>query len=94
MSDLYTVLKRPLVTEKSTLLAEQNKYVFEVQRSATKIDIARAAELLFKVKVTDVQTTAIKPKTKRVGSRTGETKPGKKAVITLAEGNTIDIYGS
>lgn len=94
MSDLYTVLKRPLVTEKSTLLAEQNKYVFEVERTATKIDIARAAELLFKVKVTDVQTTAIKPKKKRVGARIGETKPGKKAVITLAEGNSIDIYGS
>lgn len=94
MSDLYTVLKRPLVTEKSAMLGEQNKYVFEVERKATKIDIARAAELLFKVKVTDVTTSAIKPKTKRVGARIGETKSSKKAVITLAEGSTINIYGT
>lgn len=94
MSDLYTVLKRPLVTEKSTMLGEHNKYVFEVERKANKIDIARAAELLFKVKVVDVQTTPIRSKTKRVGSRYGETRTGKKAIITLAEGSSIDIYGS
>ena len=94
MSDLYTVLKRPLVTEKSTVLGEQNKYIFEVERKATKIDIARAAELLFKVKVTDVTTSAIHPKKKRVGARIGVTKPSKKAVITLAEGHSINIYGS
>ena len=94
MSDLYTVLKRPLVTEKSTLLGEQNKYVFEVEKKATKIDIARAAEFLFKVKVVDVTTSTMQPKKKRVGARIGETKPGKKAIITLAEGNTINIYGS
>ncbi|MNL30744.1 50S ribosomal protein L23 [compost metagenome] len=68
--------------------------MFEVERKATKIDIARAAELLFKVKVTDVTTSAIKPKTKREGARIGETKPGKKAVITLAEGSSINIYGT
>lgn len=94
MSDLYTVLKRPLVTEKSALLGEQNKYVFEVQRKATKIDIARAAELLFKVKVVDVTTSTMRPKKKRVGARIGETKTAKKAVITLAEGSSINIYGT
>lgn len=94
MSDLYTVLKRPLVTEKSTLLGEQNKYVFEVERKATKIDISRAAELLFKVKVVDVTTSTMRPKKKRVGARIGETKTAKKAVITLAEGSSINIYGT
>ena len=79
---------------KGSLLTEQNKYVFEVERKATKIDIARAVELLFKVKVVDVRTAAIQPKKKRVGKRIGETKPSKKAYITLAEGSAIDIYGS
>ena len=93
MSDLYAVLKRPLVTEKSSQLAAENKYVFEVERRANKIEIARAAEILFKVKVVDVTTTAIRPKTKRLGARTIEIAGGKKAVITLAEGSSIDIYG-
>lgn len=94
MSDLYTVIKRPLVTEKSATLNEANKYCFEVARQATKIDIARAAELLFKVKVVDVHTTPIKSKKKRVGTRIGTTKVSKKAIVTLAPGSQIDIYGS
>ncbi|MNK55861.1 50S ribosomal protein L23 [compost metagenome] len=94
MSDLYTVIKRPLVTEKGTVLNEQGKYVFEVARDANKIDIARAAELLFKVKVVDVHTSAIQPKKKRVGTRIGTTQKSKKAILTLAEGQSIDIYGA
>ena len=93
MTDLYTVLKRPLVTEKSSQLAAENKYVFEVDRRANKIEIAKAAETLFKVKVVDVTTAAIRPKAKRLGARTIEIAGGKKAVITLAEGSAIDIYG-
>lgn len=94
MSDLYNVIKRPLVTEKSTTLGEQNRYCFEVARNATKIDIARAAELLFKVKVLEVNTSGIKSKKKRVGARIGKTQASKKAFVTLAEGQSINIYGT
>ncbi|HBN07980.1 MAG TPA: 50S ribosomal protein L23 [Cyanobacteria bacterium UBA8530] len=94
MSDLYGVIKRPLVTEKNAVLNEQNKYCFEVAKQATKIDIARAAELLFKVKVVGVNTTGMKAKKKRVGARIGMTKSSKKAIVTLAAGHQIDIYGS
>jgi len=97
MTDLYTVIKRPLITEKNTVLNEQNTYCFEVDRKANKIDIARAAKLLFNVEVVDVNTSAMnrtKKSRKRSGARTESLVKSKKAYVKLAEGNTIDFYGS
>ncbi|MFP5504493.1 MAG: 50S ribosomal protein L23 [Candidatus Sericytochromatia bacterium] len=97
MTDLYTVIKRPLITEKNAMLNEQNTYCFEVDKRANKIDIARAAKLLFNVEVVDVNTSSMK-RTKKVRKRTGlrtETQvQSKKAFVKLAEGNAIDFYGS
>jgi large subunit ribosomal protein L23 len=97
MTDLYTVIKRPLITEKNTVLNEQNTYCFEVDRKANKIDIARAAKLLFNVEVVDVNTSAMKrskKSRKRSGARIETQITSKKAYVKLAEGNAIDFYGS
>lgn len=96
MNDLHAVIKRPLITEKNTLLGEKNKYCFEVERKANKIDIKRAVELLFNVKVVDVNTAHVRGHEKRISVRTarkGRTADTKKAYVTLAEGNQIDFYG-
>lgn len=97
MTDLYTVIKRPLITEKNTALNENNTYCFEVDRKANKIDIARAAKLLFNVEVVDVNTAAMnrmKKVRKRTGARIQTLVKTKKAYVKLAEGNSIDFYGS
>jgi large subunit ribosomal protein L23 len=97
MNDLYNIIKRPLITEKNTVLNEQNTYCFEVDRKANKIDIARAAKLLFNVEVVDVNTSAmkrVKKSRKRTGARTETQIKSKKAYVKLAEGSTIDFYGS
>lgn len=97
MTDLYTVIKRPLITEKNTVLNENNTYCFEVDRKANKIDIARAAKLLFNVEVVDVNTAVmknIKKSRKRTGARIESIVKTKKAYVKLAEGNTINFYGS
>ena len=97
MTDLYNIIKRPLITEKNTVLNEQNTYCFEVDRKANKIDIARAAKLLFNVEVVDVNTSAmkrVKKSRKRTGARSETQIKSKKAYVKLAEGSTIDFYGS
>lgn len=97
MTDLYTVIKRPLITEKNAALNEQNTYCFEVDKRANKIDIARAAKLLFNVEVVDVNTSAmkrLKKSRKRTGMRTTSLVASKKAYVKLAEGQSIDFYGS
>lgn len=97
MNDLYSVIKRPLITEKGSALGEQNTYCFEVVRHANKVEIRQAIEILFKgVKVKSVNTTAVKGQEKRVSrrsARTGHTADTKKAFVTLSEG-TIDFYGA
>ncbi len=96
MQDLYTVIKRPLITEKNTVLGEQHKYCFEVNREANKIDVKRAVELLFKVEVKDVNVTNYRGQSKRISVRTarrGRTPDTKKAFVTLKEGHHIDFYG-
>ena len=97
MTDLYTVIKRPLITEKNTVLGENNVYSFEVSKKANKIDIARAVKLLFNVDVVDVNTAAmkrLKKVRKRTGYRSESLVSSKKAYVKLAEGHTIDFYGS
>jgi len=87
----YDVIVAPLITEKATMLSEQNKVVFKVAMDSTKEDIATAVEELFKVKVTKVNTLIQKGKTKRFRGRPGRRSDIKKAIVTLQEGQSIDI---
>lgn len=89
---LYQVLKRPLITEKGSLLLQQNKYAFEVAREATKHQIKQAVEVAFKVKVAKVNVMTVPGKTRRIGRRQAETPPWKKAVVTLEPGHKIEIF--
>lgn len=94
MKDPYSVIVAPVVTEKSLRLArELNQYTFRVSLEATKIDIRRAVEQIFGVKVTKVNTMRAKPKRRRWGRLPeGKTVQWKKAVVTLAPGHKIDIF--
>jgi large subunit ribosomal protein L23 len=87
----YDTIVAPMITEKATLLSEQNKVVFRVALDATKEEIAVAVEELFKVKVTKVNTLVQKGKTKRFRGRPGRRSDLKKAIVTLQEGQSIDI---
>ncbi len=87
----YDVVIRPIITEKSTLVGEHNQLVFEVARSASKPDIKAAVEVLFNVKVTAVNTLVQKGKTKRWRGRPYRRSDAKKAIVTLADGQSIDV---
>ena len=87
----YDAILSPVITEKATMLSEQNKVVFRVAKDATKAQIAEAIENLFKVSVVKVNTLNVKGKTKRFRGRVGRRSDVKKAIITLAEGQSIDI---
>ena len=88
---LYEIVRRPIVTEKSTRASEHNQVVFEVAGDATKPEIRAAVEGLFKVKVKDVNTVVSKGKTKRFRGRPGVRNDSKKAYVTLEQGHTIDV---
>ena len=87
----YDVIRKPIITEKTTMASENGAVVFEVAMSANKPMIREAVEALFGVKVTAVDTTITKGKTKRFRGRPGRRRDVKKAYVTLAEGNTIDV---
>ncbi|AVO44670.1 50S ribosomal protein L23 [Phreatobacter cathodiphilus] len=87
----YDVIKAPLITEKGSLVAENNQVVFKVAIEATKPQIKAAVEKLFDVKVKSVNTLVQKGKTKRFKGMLGQRSDVKKAVVTLAEGHSIDI---
>ena len=87
----YAAILSPVNKKKATLLSEQNKVVFRVANDATKDEIAAAVEALFKVNVTKVNTLVVKGKTKRFRGLPGRRSDVKKAVVTLAEGQSIDI---
>jgi len=87
----YDTVLAPVITEKATLLSEQNKVVFQVAADASKDEIAAAVEALFKVNVTKVNTLNVKGKTKRFRGIMGRRSDVKKAIVTLAEGQSIDI---
>jgi large subunit ribosomal protein L23 len=87
----YDAILSPVITEKATMLSEQNKVVFRVAKGATKTEIAAAVEDLFKVSVVKVNTLNVKGKTKRFRGREGRRSDVKKAIVTLAEGQSIDI---
>lgn len=88
---LYDIIRSPVITEKSTTAAERNQVVFNVARDATKPQIKKAVEELFKVKVTSVNTLVRKGKVKRFRGIVGRQSDVKKAVVTLAEGHSIDV---
>ena len=93
MRDYYSVLKKPLVTEKSNLLKEElNQVVFEVDKKANKIEIKKAVEKLFKVNVINVHTVNMRGKKKRLGRSEGKKPDWKKAIVTLKEGDRIDFF--
>lgn len=87
----YDTIIRPIITEKATLLSEDGKIVFEVAIDATKKEIADAIENLFKVNVTKVNTIRVKGKTKRFRGIAGKRKDFKKAMVSLADGQSIDV---
>jgi len=87
----YDTLIAPVITEKSTILSEQNKVVFKVPLAASKEQIKEAVEALFKVQVVAVNTLVNKGKTKRFRGVPGKRSDVKKAIVTLAEGQSIDV---
>ena len=92
MQDLPDVLIKPLVSEKSMGLMEENKYSFQVAKAANKIEIKRAVEELFKVKVVNVTTRNYKGKVKRLNRYVGKRPDTKRAIVTLKEGDKIELF--
>ncbi len=93
MGDPRSIIKRPIVTEKSTkLLQDENKYTFEVALTANKTEIKQAVEAIFKVSVTDVTTMRVLGKTKRMGRYEGKRPDWKKAIVTLKAGDRIEAF--
>ena len=92
--DAHSIIIRPVISEAAFDKMEMNKYTFEVDRRADKPAIRHAIEDIFGVKVTRVNTCWVKPKPKRVRAQPGYTRTWKKAVVTLAEGDSIEIFGN
>jgi large subunit ribosomal protein L23 len=88
----YAVLLRPIITEKSTVLAGQDKYVFEVDVRANKTQVKQAVELSFNVRVASVNTMKMKGKPRRFGRRITRRPDWKKAIVTLVPGDTIELF--
>nr|WP_276926312.1 50S ribosomal protein L23 [Faecalibaculum rodentium] len=94
MKDYRDIILRPVITEKSMKLkADDNKVTFKVAPTANKIEVRNAVEKLFNVKVTNVNILNTADKKKRVGRQTGVVRGFKKAVVTLAEGSSINLFG-
>ncbi len=95
VKNLREVIRRPLITERATQLQEASgKYSFEVDRRANKIDVKRAVEAMFDVQVTKINTTSVRGKVKRLGRFVGRRSDWKKAIVTLDDGQSIDIFES
>lgn len=93
MERCYEIIKRPLVTEKATLLGEkQNAYVFEVLKDASKTEVKEAVEKIFKVKVSSINTITNHGKSKRSGKHIKKRSNWKKAIVTLPEGQKIELF--
>jgi large subunit ribosomal protein L23 len=89
----YDIIKRPLITEKTSLQKEAlNKVVFEVDRKANRVEIKQAVQKIFNVAVTGVQTAQVRGKFKRRGNIIGKRKDWKKAIVTLKPGERIDFF--
>ena len=94
MNSPYEVIIRPIVTERSFDQMSLNKYSFEVARTAPKEEIADAVERLFDVHVKKVNTMWVKPNTKRVRYVAGKTRTWKKAIVTIADGEQIEVFAN
>jgi large subunit ribosomal protein L23 len=93
--DAFSTIIRPVVSEKSTILGDQGKYIFEVAPTANKIDIKRAVELAFankKVQVSSVNIVHVSGKVRRRGRSVGRTRSWKKAIVTLRAGQRLDLF--
>lgn len=86
------IIIRPLITEKSTTIMAEGKYVFEVAKAANKIEIAKAISQIFNVKVASVNTVNVEGKVKRMGRSIGKRSDYKKAIVKLAAGETIEFF--
>ena len=91
MKDYTDIIIAPVITEKAAYATEKNVYTFKVNKDANKIEIKKAIEAAFKVKVVNVNTLNTKAKAKRVGKYTGKTKTYKKAIVTLKDGDKIEF---
>ena len=92
MTKIYDIIKAPIITEKTMAMKEnENKYTFKVAKSANKVEIKKAVEEIFKVKVASVNTVTVRPKDKRVGRYTGKTNKVKKAIVKLKAGSSIEL---
>ena len=89
---VYEVLRRPLITEKSTVIQAEGKYVFEVAINANKPQVKQAVEKAFKVEVTAVNIMKVPGKRRRLGRHMLPARPWKKAIVTLREGDKIDLF--
>lgn len=91
MITCYDIIKTLVRTEKGTMIEPQRKYLFHVDRRANKIEVKKAVEEIYKVKVQSVNTSIVRAKQKRVRQELGKTTPWKKAVVTLKEGHKIEV---
>ncbi|HAI86293.1 MAG TPA: 50S ribosomal protein L23 [Firmicutes bacterium] len=92
MAHPQEIIIKPIVTEKSTAMSEESKYVFEVKFDANKVEIAKAVEVLFKVTVVSVNTMRMPGKLKRQGRSQGMSPQWKKAIVTLKSGDRIPLF--
>lgn len=88
------IIIRPVITERSFDMQEYNRFTFEVAKTTSKIEIAKAVEEIFDVKVLKVNTVNVKSKKKRMRNIEGKTRTWKKAIVTLAEGDTIELFAN
>jgi len=92
MKNAYEIIIRPIITEKTSMLIEERKYTFEVAKGANKIDVKRAVEEVFEVDVTKVNIINVRKKAHKVGKYEGMRPAVRKAIVTLAEGQKLDVF--
>ncbi len=92
MKSNYDIIKRPIMTEKSSSLVEKLQYTFEVAKDANKVEIKKAIEEIFNVKVTAIRTINVPEKTKRMQRHIGHQSAYKKAIVRLAAGQSIKVF--
>ncbi|MCH4220804.1 MAG: 50S ribosomal protein L23 [Eggerthellaceae bacterium] len=94
MKDPREVIFRPVISEHSYDMMEDNRYTFKVAKSANKVEIAQAVEAIFDVTVVKVNTSNVKSKPKRMRAQVGKTSPWKKAMVTLKDGDSIELFAA
>ena len=92
MKNPYDIIVRPLITEKTTKLTEEGKYTFEVMPGVNKIEVKKAIEEIFKVDVVSENIVNVRKKERRVGRYSGYRPAVRKAIVTLHEGQTLDVF--